>query len=136
TDNAALARYLVDNFVSHFGLFRKAVALNKLEYLTDASFKTEADYPKQHVESARSAGSDMTVSLIWSRLEKPFAVALPPQETQTGTHAMCCVFQPADSARVEVNGKVLSGQTVERDFLGRRAQSAALASSETWVQQS
>lgn len=136
TDNLELARYLVKDFISHFGLFRKAVALQKLEYVDDATFKTEADYPKQHIESTHSASKNMSINLIWNGLDKPFAVALPPAETQTGKHEMFCVFQAATSARVEVNGKAIPGQSIERDFLDRRAQSAALASSESWVQMS
>ncbi len=37
---------------------------------------------------------------------------------------------------VAVNGERLPGATVERDFFGSRAASAALAFSETWVQAS
>lgn len=136
TDNLELSRYLVKDFLSHFALFRKAVSLQNMEYIADATFKTEADYPKQHIESAHSASKDMTVNLVWEGLNEPFAVALPPAETQTGKHEMFCVFQAASSARVEVNGKALEGQPIERDFLDRRALSAALASSESWVQMS
>ncbi|HRO16204.1 MAG TPA: hypothetical protein PLL33_14430 [Paracoccus sp. (in: a-proteobacteria)] len=46
---------------------------------------------------------------------------------------MFSVFQPAGSASVTVDGQVLPGRTVERDFFDRRAQSAALAHSESWI---
>ena len=133
TDNLELAQYLVKNFVRHFGLFRKAVALDNLEYIADASFKTEVDYPKQQACIAHSEGSNVTLSLIWKDLSEPFAVALPPEETQTGKHEMFAIFQPAGAASIEVNGTPLPGATVERDFLNRVAQSAALANSESWV---
>ncbi|MDP5291821.1 hypothetical protein Q9290_05895 [Oceanimonas sp. CHS3-5] len=134
TDNLPLAQYLVNHFVCHFGLFRKAVALNNLEYVADASFKTEADYPHRHICTAHSASTNTSVSLIWNDLGDPFAVALPPEESQTGEHEMFAIFQTAGSASVTVNGQALPGNTVARDFLNRVAQSAALANSESWVQ--
>lgn len=136
TDNLELSRYLVKDFLSHFALFRKAVSLENMEYIENATFKTEAEYPKKHIESAHSAEKDMTINLIWENLGEPFAVALPPAETQTGEHEMFCVFQAATSARVEVNGKAIEGQPIEREFLDRRALSACLATSESWIQTS
>ena len=133
TDNLELAQYLIEKFVRRFGLFRAAVALDNLEYISDATFKTEADYPSQQACTAYSQSTDTTLSMVWKGLADPFAVALPPAETQTGEHEMFAIFQPASSAMVEVNGKPLAGTTVERDFLNRIAQSAALANSESWV---
>ncbi|MBU2965840.1 NAD-dependent dehydratase [Amphritea sp. 2_MG-2023] len=133
TDNLELAQYLVENFVRRFGLFRAAVALDNLEYIADACFKTETDYPKQQACIAHSESTGTTLSMIWKDLAEPFAVALPPEETQTGEHEMFAIFQPAGAAQVEVNGTPLPGTTVERDFLNRIAQSAALANSESWV---
>ena len=46
---------------------------------------------------------------------------------------LMAVFHAAQSAQVLVNGTPLEGQTIERDFNGSRAQSAALANSETWI---
>jgi len=133
TDNLPLAQYLVENFVRRFGLFRPAVALDQLVYTADACFTTQATYPEQQVCSARSSSSGDTLSMIWRGLGEPIAAALPPEETQTGEHEMFAIFQPASSAAVEVNGKALAGTTVERDFMNRIAQSAALANSESWV---
>lgn len=133
TDNLEMAQYLVENFVRRFGLFRPAVSLDNLEYIADASFKTEADYPNKQVCTGVSASTGRSLSMIWNDLADPFAVALPPEETQTGEHEMFAIFQPAGSAAVEVDGKALPGATVDRDFLNRIAQSAALANSESWV---
>ncbi|MDI3325198.1 NAD-dependent dehydratase [Pontibacterium granulatum] len=133
TDNLELARYLVDQFVRRFGLFRPAVALDTLEYVADARFETLADYPAHVTERATSDSHNLQIDMIWKDLQDTFAVALPPAETQTGEHEMFCVFQPASSACVEINGQAITGQTVERDFLDRIAQSAALANSESWV---
>lgn len=133
TDNLALSHYLVDNFVRHFGLFRKATALDTVKYIDDAVFSTNAEYPQKIIESAISASTKTKVELVWNDLQQAIAVDLPASETQTNKHEMMCVFQPALSAQILVNGVAIPGKTVERDFMGTRAQSASLANSETWV---
>lgn len=132
TDNAPLARYLIDDFVRCFGLFRPAQkALDALEIVDGATFGTRADYPRHVTEVAEFGGRK--VELRWNDLGEMFAVAQPPADSQTGRHEMFSVFQPAGSASVTVDGQVLPGRTVERDFFDRRAQSAALAHSESWI---
>lgn len=134
TDNAPLARYLLNDFVKKFGLFRPCGALiDALEVADGASFDTQVRGSESHTESARHAGLGTSVSMTWLALSRPFAADVPPAKTQTGVHEMFSVFQPAGAAAVTVNGRRLDGQTVERDFFGGRAQSAALAHSETWV---
>lgn len=133
TDNEPLARYLIDGFVRKFGLFRPAQkALDALQIIPGAKFSTEADYPR-HVTEIATWG-DRTVAMRWNDVGEMFAVAQPPRDSQTGKHEMFSVFQPAQSAAVIVDGRQLPGQTVERDFFDRRAQSAALAHSESWIQ--
>ncbi|WP_137389022.1 NAD-dependent dehydratase [Rhodoligotrophos defluvii] len=131
TDNEPLSRFLLDDFVRKFGLFRQAVALDKMVLVTDARFTTEAEYPTFLCEKATHAGGEAI--LCWEGLGEPFAVDVPPERSQTGRHEMFSVFQPASSAWASVNGKRVRGNTVERDFFDRRVQSAALAHSETWV---
>lgn len=134
TDNAPLARYLIDGFVRKFGLFRPAgQLLDDIPVVAGAVFHTEVSYPARHAEVAEVAAEGLRVALIWEGLGQAFAVDVPPEKSQTGIHEMFSVFHPATSARVEVNGTPLPGTTVDRDFFDRRAQSAALAHSETWV---
>ncbi len=134
TDNAPLARYLLEDFVKKFGLFRPCAALiDRLEIVDGARFETEVRANESHTETAHHADQGLSVSMTWQALGRPFAVDVPPAQTQTGVHEMFSVFQPAGAAFVSVNGRRLPGQTVERDFFGGRAQSAALAHSETWV---
>jgi hypothetical protein len=133
TDNESLARYLITEFVAKFVLFRPTDVLDSLEIHADATFDQEiAD--DAWTESARDNSARMEVSLRWEKLQDSFAVHQPRHESGTGEHEMLSVFRPAGSARVIVNGSELPGQTVEREFLNGRAQSAALALSETWVQ--
>lgn len=134
TDNQPLAEYLVQDFVRHFGLFRKAVALDKLQVLGDGVFQTVNRFPELVSESVTSASAGLTVELQWHQMTQPaICVDLPQSQTQTQKHEMMCVFHPAQQARVLINGTALPGNTIERDFNGSRAQSACLANSETWV---
>lgn len=132
TDNAALARYLIDDFVRQFGLFRPAsAAIDGLQAVGGAKFSVEADYPRHVTEIAEFGGH--RVEMRWSGLQKMFAVVQPPRDSQTKKHEMFSVFQPATSASITLDGRALPGATVERDFFDRRAQSAALAHSESWI---
>ncbi|MBJ2154027.1 hypothetical protein [Paracoccus sp. IB05] len=132
TDNEQLARYLLDDFVRKFGLFRPAQqAIDALQVIGGATFSVEADYPRHVTEIASFGGH--RVEMRWSDLQDMFAVAQPPKDSQTGRHEMFSVFQPARSASITLDGRRLAGETVERDFFDRRAQSAALAHSESWI---
>jgi hypothetical protein len=134
TDNAPMARYLIDGFVRHFALFRPCAALlERLDILDGSVFDRENRGTQAHVERAHCADRGVSVAMHWLGLGRPFMVDVPQSKTQTGRHEMFSVFQPADQAFLEVNSHRLSGTTVERDFFGGRAQSAALAHSETWV---
>lgn len=134
TDNQPLAEYLVRDFVRHFGLFRKAVALDKLKIVSDGVFSTVNRFPELVSESVSSASANVDVELQWHQMTQPaICVDLPQSQTQTQKHEMMCVFHPAQQAKVLVNGTPLAGTTIERDFNGSRAQSASLANSETWV---
>ena len=134
TDNQPLAEYLVRDFVRHFGLFRKAVALDSLKIVSDGVFHTVNHYPEIVTESVSSSSANLKVEMQWHNMSQPaICVDLPQDQTQTQKHEMMCVFHPAQHARVLVNDVALPGSTIERDFNGTRAQSASLANSETWV---
>jgi len=132
TDNRQLADYLIADFVRKFGLFRPAhAAIDRLTITEGARFLVEADYPR-HVTEIAEFGTHR-VEMRWSGLQEMFAVAQPPRDSQTKVHEMFSVFQPATSASITLDGRALPGATVERDFFDRRAQSAALAHSESWI---
>ncbi|QPN28449.1 hypothetical protein J8E27_15085 [Brucella sp. 458] len=133
TDNPSLARYLINEFVRKFSLFRSAqAALNSLEITDGAKFSVEADYPRYVTEIANFGMHRLEMS--WMDLTEMFAVAQPAKDSQTGAHEMFSVFQPATTASIILNGRKLPGNTIERDFFERRAQSASLAHSESWIQ--
>jgi hypothetical protein len=134
TDNELLARYLLNGFVKKFALFRPGIAvIDAMEVIGGASFETRAGADGSHVESANHPERNLRVAMTWEGLGRAFAVDVPRADTQTGRHEMLSIFQPATSARVVVGDRRLAGDTVERDFFGGRAQSAALAFSETWL---
>ena len=134
TDNKPLAQFLLDDFLRYFGLFRKAVALEQLQIVDDGVFGTVNRFPESVTESVSSKLAGVTIEMQWHDMSQAaICVDLPASETQTKIHEMMCVFHPAQSAQVTINGKALAGTTIERDFNGTRAQSASLANSETWV---
>lgn len=135
TDNEPMARYLLENFVSRFALFRPYVnELTQAQMLTGCGFDSSGTSHATHVQSAHHPESGQHMRMTWSSLQAPFMVDVPDTKSQTGMHEMFTVFQPAGAGQVEWCGRVLPGTTVERDFFAGRAQSAALAFSETWVQ--
>ena len=135
TDNAAMARYLIENFVSKFALFRPhAEVLAQTDFVSDAQFTQDLSKSNAHQQTAHHVARALSLRMTWSDLQQPFMVDVPAAKTQTGRHEMFTAFQPASAASIELCGVRLAGQTVERDFFDRRAQSAALAFSETWVE--
>lgn len=134
TDNVAMTRYLLDGFVKHFALFRPCTALlDSVRVVGEATFSCHDEGKGLHVQQAISAQEGLSLEMHWEGLQRPFMVAVPVDKTQTGKHEMFTVFQPANRGWVGVNGERLPGTTVDRDFFGERAASAALAFSETWV---
>lgn len=131
TDNVPLARFLIDEFVRRFVLFRPSTVLDTVETVDGATFTCDRDDHGSWVESC--AAGDRAVELRWNEPGEPFAVDQPPHETGTGHHEMFSVFRVAGSAVVMIDGDELPGSTVERSFLNGPGQSAALALSETWV---
>lgn len=135
TDNPTMARYLIDGFVKRFALFRPCTdLLNRVRIVGDARFSCHDEGRGTHSQQAVSEQEGLRMEMHWEGLQKPFMAAVPADKTQTGVHEMFSVFQPASSAWVAVNGQRLPGSTVQRDFFGSTAASAALAFSETWVQ--
>jgi hypothetical protein len=133
TNNAPLARYLIDGFVKHFALFRPCAALlDELTVMSGAAFTMEDPDGSTHIERVHISDG-RSLRMRWEQLGQPFMADVPASSTQTGVHEMFTVFQPAGAAVIEIDGQRVPGCTVERDFFGKRAQSAALAYSETWV---
>lgn len=131
TDNESLMRWMVPNFVAHFGAFRGVPALQAMSWHAMRECATHTDGDALHAETLRADGVEATLS--WHGLQVPFAADVPPSMTATGEHQMTSVFRGAREASVTVNGVVLPGQPVMRDFLGGRLNSAFLAFAETWV---
>jgi hypothetical protein len=130
-DNEPLARYLVTEFVSHFGAFRGLPGLRGLAYRTLDGVEAAGDPLGTYSETVRSG--DLVVQLTWRGLGEPFCFALPPGMSATGRHHMPSLFVGCDSAAVTVNGRPLPGAPVPREIAGRRISTAMLAFSETWI---
>ena len=131
TDNEAMARYLVSEFVSKFGAWKGVPGLAGLTYRKLDSVEAGGDAAKNYSETLRAG--DMTVKLEWNGLGKPFCFALPPDKSATGRHHMPSLFVGCTDARVTVNGRVLPGKPMPREVAGNRISTAMLAFSETWI---
>jgi hypothetical protein len=130
-DNEKLARYLVSDFVSHFGAWKGLPGLGGLDYRPLDSVEATGDPASSYSETVKAG--DMTVQLTWSGLGKSFCFALPPDKSATGKHFMPSLFVPCQSASVTVNGKALTGKPVPRELAGHTLTTAMLAFSETWI---
>jgi hypothetical protein len=131
TDNEPLARWLVTDFVSHFGAWRGLPGLAGLQYRALTGVAASGDAITRYAETV-TAG-DLTVQLDWSGLGRPFCFALPPALSATGRHHMPTLFVGCDHATVTVNGRVRPGAPVPREIAGQRITTAMLAFSETWI---
>jgi hypothetical protein len=130
-DNEKLARYLVENFVSHFGAWKDTPGLKNLVYCPLDSADASGDARSEYTETVKAG--DMTVVLSWRQLGKPFCFALPPDKSATGKHWMPSTFVPSAQATIDVNGHILPGKPVPREIAGQQITTAFLAFSETWI---
>jgi hypothetical protein len=131
TDNDALAHYLVDGFVTHFGAFKGATALQHMDYVPLEGVAVSGDTRSSVVEWVK--GGDVEAALSWEDLGEPFVVQLPKEQSATGQHMLLSVFTDARRVTATVNGRTLKGHPVERTFAGRQSSTAFLAFSETWI---
>ena len=131
TDNEKLARWLVSDFVAHFGAFRGLPGLIGLSYRKLDSATASGDPRNIYTETIKSG--DTTVALTWSGLGAPFCFALPPDQSATGAHHMPSLFVGCLDASIQVNGQRIPGSPVPREIAGRKITTAMLAFSETWV---
>ena len=130
-DNEKLARYLVSDFISHFGAWKGLAGLQNLAYRKLDSVETSGDASSTYVETVRAG--DTTVKLSWGGLGKPFCFALPPDKSATGRHHMPSLFVSSDDPSVTVNGRRLPGKPAHREMAGQTIATAMLAFSETWI---
>src|SRR5215475_11937074 len=130
-DNEKLARYLVSDFVSHFGAWKDLPGLQSLAYRALDSVAASGDPASTYHETVKAG--DTTVRLTWSGLGKPFCFALPPDKSATGKHAMPSLFVGCQDATITINGKALSGKPAPREVAGHKISTAMLAFSETWI---
>jgi len=130
-DNEKLARYLVADFVAHFGAWRSLPGLQSMIYRPIDGVEASGDPASTYSEIIRS--DDLTVRLTWSGLGRPFCFALPPEKSATGKHFMPSVFIGCEGATIAVNNRVLAGKPVPREIAGHTITTAMLAFSETWI---
>ncbi len=131
TDNEPLARWLVSDYVAHFGAWRGLPGLQNLQYQSLDSVTSGGDATTHYSETVRAG--DTTVVLEWSGLGTPFCFALTPAQSATGRHYMPSLFVGCQAATVTVNGRPRPGAPIPREIAGQRISTAMLAFSETWI---
>ena len=131
TDNEPLARWLIAEYLSHFGAFRGIAGLAGLRFRKLDEVQTAGD-PRSHYSESVRAG-DMTVSMAWQGLGEPFCFAFAPPQSATGKHVMPSLFIGCESAAVTVNGIRRPGAPIPREVAGRKISTAMLAFCETWL---
>jgi predicted Fe-S protein YdhL (DUF1289 family) len=131
TDNETMARYLVADFVSHFGAWRGLPGLAGLKYRALDSVVASGDPLSSYSETVKAG--DTTVKLTWSGLGAPFCFAFRPENSATGKHHMPSLFVGCETATIEINGKALPGKPLPRTVAGQNISTAMLAFSETWI---
>ena len=131
TDNEPLARWLIAEYLSHFGAFRGIAGLAGLRFRKLDEVKSAGDPRNHYSESVRA--SDMTVSMAWQGLGEPFCFAFAPPQSATGKHVMPSLFIGCESAAVTVNGIRRPGAPIPREVAGHKISTAMLAFSETWL---
>jgi len=131
TNNEKLARYLVADFVSHFGAWKDTPGLKNLVYRPLDSVAASGDPASGYSETVKAG--EFTIALSWRGLGKAFCFALPPDKSATGKHWMPSTFVPCADASITVNGRTLPGKPAPRDMAGQQITTAFLAFSETWI---
>jgi len=131
TDNDPLARYLVANFVSYFGAFKGAQALQYMDYIPLEGVAASGDPRTGYMEWVKGKGVE--VSLSWEEMGTPFMVSIPKELSPTGKHALHSVIVEARSVTATVNRRPLKGRPFPREFAGLQSSTAFLAFSETWL---
>ncbi|MCC6468239.1 MAG: hypothetical protein IT563_07955 [Alphaproteobacteria bacterium] len=132
SDNDKLARWLVSDFLSHFGAFKDKPAVKSLAYLKLDKAETRGDVRSSWVESISGGGHKVEMS--WSELGEPVCVDVPPAQSATGRHQMYSLFINAGAASLVVDNKKMPGGVFARPFFGRdTGRTAFLAFSETWL---
>jgi len=131
TDNEPLARWLIAEYVSHFGAWKGLPVLGGLRFVHADAVRSEGDPASTYSEVISGGGT--TVRLTWRGLGAPFCFALGPANSATGRHHMPSLFVGCESASIEVNGTALPGRPIPRTVAGNQISTAMLAFSETWI---
>lgn len=131
TDNEKLARWLVADYVAHFGAFKGLPALVDLAYRKLSGCAREGDATSRYSEIVKGDGIDLR--LTWEGIGEAFALQMPPDKSATGKHRMLSVFAGAREGVITIDGRRLPGHAVPRDMAGRQITTAFLAFAESWI---
>ncbi|MEJ0039478.1 MAG: hypothetical protein WDO68_26110 [Gammaproteobacteria bacterium] len=130
TDNVAMVEYLTQGFIGRFPTFRNRPGLAAMSTLKLTSSETIVA-EDSHTEIVRAEA--LSLKMVWTGLGPPFAVAVEPPQSATGSHRMYSTFREASGASIYIDDRALAGAVVSRPFFGISMSSAFLALSEIWI---
>lgn len=131
TNNQALSRYLIDDFVRNMPTFRGKAGLSCATFLPLTAARTLGNADSRFAEVVESG--TLIVEMAWEQLGKPFAVEVKKDQSATGTHEMVSIFLEARVAQITLGGKALDGMVTDRNLFGQTISTAFLSFSETWI---
>ena len=132
TDNTALARMLMRDFVGKFGPFGESPAYGAMTYLPLTHAATRGD-PRGARSVETVASGDLAVELVWEDLGRPTAIEVPPALSGTREHTMFSLLVEARRAAILVNGRALPGTPQPRVQAGLETTTAFLYFAESWM---
>ena len=127
SDNIGLARWLQGEIETH--LFSEFA--DESIPVVEAVFSRSGDAIGFWTETVES--DEDSISMSWYDFLEPFMITVPAGSVEGRPHGVYSCFVPARRAQLTVNGIVAQGQVVESMRGDKRASSACIAWSETWV---
>ena len=132
SDNEAMARYLVDNFIGKLAAFVDAPAFANLSYVKGNEFVSSGDH--MSIWGERVITDSFSVDLEWRELGTPTALELTPDLTGPKDREMYTLLVESRSASIRIDGRELPGKPAPRVQAGIDTTTAFLYFAETWIE--
>ena len=130
-DNKGLADYLLDSFILKLPAFAALPACESLSLIGIDESYPEGD-PRSCYSEIVKAGS-LDIRLTWDGLGTPTALELPAELTGGKENELYTLLIESTKPAIQVNGRQLPGNPVERVQADIKTTTAFLYFSETWI---
>lgn len=133
SDNQALGKYLIREFVAKLEAFASVPAFANLTYLEGCTIPPGSGECPGSVREILHA-SEHRIELVWKDLGSPVALELPPEHTGPKDRKLYTVLVEARNVEIMVNGRRLPGELAERVQAGIKTTTGFLYFAETWIE--